>query len=55
MFHKIRDIPVLKSLSYTVKGLQAVRRTTLLKRGPHIGVSELAVRTCSAKHMFMNH
>ena len=33
-------MPVLQSLSYTVKELQAVKLATLLKRDPRIGVSE---------------
>ena len=46
--HKIcRKIPVLESLSNTVKGLQAIRLATLLKRNPHISVLEPAVRRCS--------
>ena len=35
---------MLESLSNSVKGLQAVRLATLLKREPHTGVSEPAVR-----------
>ena len=43
--HKIhREIPVLESLSNTVKGLHAVRLATLLKRNPSTGVLEPAVR-----------
>ena len=42
-------MPVLDSLSNTVKGLQAVRLATLLKRDPRAGVSESAVRRCSIK------
>ena len=34
------EIPVLESLSNTVKSLQAARLTTLLKRNPRTGVSE---------------
>ena len=40
---------LLESLSNTVKGLHAVRLTTLLKRNPRTGVLELAVRQCSLK------
>ena len=48
--HKIsRTIPVLESLSNTVKGLQAIRLATLLKRNPRTSVLEPAVRTCSFK------
>ena len=47
--HKIcRKIPVLESLSNTVKGLQA-RLATLLKKKPRTSVLEAAVRKCSLK------
>ena len=46
--HKIcRKIPVLESLSNTVKGLPAIRLATLLKRNPRSSVLEPAVRKCS--------
>ena len=38
-----RDTPVRKTLSNTVKSIQAVRPATLLKKDPLTGVSELAV------------
>ena len=44
-----RKIPVLESLSNTVKGLQAIRLATLLKRNPRSSVLEPAVRKCSLK------
>ena len=44
-----RKVPVLESLSSTVKGLQAVRLATLLKRNPRTGVLEPAVRKCCLK------
>ena len=45
-FHKIhREIPVLQSLSNTVKDLQAARLATLLKRDPRTGVSEPVVKS----------
>ena len=48
--HKINgEIPVLQSLSNTVRGLQAVRLTTLLKGDHHTGVSEPAVCKSSTK------
>ena len=48
--HKIwRKIPVLESLSNTVKGLQAITLATLLKRNPRTSALEPAVRTCSLK------
>ena len=39
-----REIPVVESLSNSVKCVQAVRFATLLKRDPRTGVSEPAVR-----------
>ena len=50
----IKEIPVLQSLSNTVKGLQTVRLATLLKRDRRIGVSESAVLRSSTKQMFLN-
>ena len=48
--HKIcGKIPVLESLSNTVKGVQAIRPATLLKRNPRNSVLEPAVRKCSLK------
>ena len=44
-----RKIPVLESLSDNVKGLQAIRLATLLKRNPRTSVLEPAVRTCYLK------
>ena len=44
-----RKIPLLEFLSNTVKGLQAIRLATLLKRNPRTGVLELAVRKRSLK------
>ena len=49
-----REIPVLESLSNTVKCLQAVRLSTLLKRDPRTGVSELVVNRSSIKQVFLN-
>ena len=44
IFTKIhREIPVLESLSNTVKCFQAVRLATLLRRDPGTGASEPAV------------
>ena len=55
ILHKIhRKIPVLESLSDTVKGLHAVRLGTLLNRNPRTGVLEPAVRKCPLKKMFLN-
>ena len=49
-FHKIyREIPVLESLSNTVKPVQVVRFASLLKRDPRTGVSKTAVRISSTK------
>ena len=42
-FSKFREIPVLKSLSNTVKSLLAFSLAILLKRDPCIGVSEPTV------------
>ena len=48
--HKIhRKVPVLESLSNTVKGLQAIRLASLLMRNPRTGVLEPAVRKSSLK------
>ena len=48
--HKIRrKMPLLESLSNTIKGLQAIRLATLLKRNPRTSVLEPAVRKCSLK------
>ena len=44
-----RKIPVLVPLSNTVKGLQAIRLATLLKRNPRTGVLEPTVPMCSLK------
>ena len=39
--HKIhREIPVLQSLSNTVKSIEAVRLATFLKRDPRTGVKD---------------
>ena len=45
---------MLESLSNTVKGLQAVRLPTLLKIDTLTGISEPAVRRCSAKKVLSN-
>ena len=45
---------VLQSLSNTVKGHQAVRLATLLKRDPHTDVSEPSVCRSSTKSVFLN-
>ena len=45
---------MLESLSNTVKCLQAVRLSTLLKRDPRTGVSELVVNRSSIKQVFLN-
>ena len=47
-----RKIPVLVPLSNTVKGFQAIRLATLLKRNPRTGVLEPTVPMCSLKQMF---
>ena len=53
-FHKIhRKIPLLESLSNTIKVLRTIRLATLLKRNPHTRVSEPAVRRCSTKQMLL--
>ena len=44
-----REIPVLESLSNTVKYIQAVWLSTFVTRDPHTGVSEPAVRISLAK------
>ena len=49
-----KEIPVLQSLSDTIKELQAVRLATLLKRHPRSGVSEPAVCRSSTKQVFLN-
>ena len=49
-FHKThREIPLLQSLSNTVKGLQTVRLVTLLERDHGTSVSEPAVCRSSTK------
>ena len=45
---------VLESLSNTVKGLQAIRLATLLKRNTGTSVLEPAIRKCSLKQVFLN-
>ena len=42
-------VPVLESLSNTVKGLQSIRLATLLKRNPRTGVLEPDVHKCFLK------
>ena len=49
-----REISVLESLSNTVKCLQAVWLSTLLKREAHTGVSEPVVCGSFAKKVFLN-
>ena len=49
LFKVHRKIHVLESLSNTVKGLCAVRLTTVLKRNPCTGILEPAVPKCSLK------
>ena len=44
-----KTIPVLESLSNTIKTLHAVRFAILLKRNIHTGVLEPAVRISSLK------
>ena len=45
---------MLDSLSNSVKGLPGVRLATLLEVNSLTGISEPAVRRCSAKYMFLN-
>ena len=45
---------MLQSLSNTVKGFQAVRLATLLKRDPHTGASSPGICRSSAKYLFLN-
>ena len=47
-------MPVLESLSNTVKGLQTIKFATLFKRNPRNCVLEPAVRKCYLKEVFSN-
>ena len=47
-----KEIPVLQSLSDTIKELQAVKLATLLKRHPYSGILNFIIKETTAKMFF---